>query len=500
MIRRLALFCVLGCTIPASLSAKEVFLPISGSAGVFRSDVRIFNPSQTKNIQIQAYYLPVGNTSNASVSPTTITVPKRQMVVYNDVVSSLFHSNGLGGIRLTSPDDFVATERVYATSNSACSGAVNPCTLGQFVNGLDSTRALTSGILIQLNSPSGAAPASRTNIGAQNPSSATANVVWRVYDRSNVLVGSAKSIAMPPYAVISPSDIRSFGTAIPAGADLSEAWVSFTSDRPIVAYASVVDNGSTDQTYIPAAEDPDPVINALPPATSLTGTFSGRACPGDQQCEVGSSANANTSITITQTGNTISGYGNIFYEYLHPETRVSIEGVLNGSSLTLKMTDLGGGCYNLVFTHTITSFTNDFIAGNYIKRGGCNQTTITGSFALARRAPAGPTVLTNGQTVSNISVAAGAWAHFVLKNVPAGKSRLTITSAGGSGDVDLYVKRESQPTVNSYEYRSNGASNNESVTVTKGIYDLEDVIAGNWYISLYGYVSSTGISLTVGYQ
>jgi hypothetical protein len=33
--------------------AKEVVLPVTGSVGVFRSDLRIFNPHQSKNIQIR---------------------------------------------------------------------------------------------------------------------------------------------------------------------------------------------------------------------------------------------------------------------------------------------------------------------------------------------------------------------------------------------------------------------------------------------------------------
>jgi hypothetical protein len=53
-------------------------------------------------------------------------VAKRQMAVYNDVVSSLFHAGGIGGIRFVSRDDFVLTERIYATSLTACRGAVNP--------------------------------------------------------------------------------------------------------------------------------------------------------------------------------------------------------------------------------------------------------------------------------------------------------------------------------------------------------------------------------------
>jgi hypothetical protein len=165
------------------------------------------------------------------------------MVVYNDVVSSLFNAGGLGGIRLKLSDEFVATQRVYATSTTACSGAVNPCTLGQFLTGVDSASAQKNGVLIQLNAHSNPFPSKRTNIGAQNATNSTANVTWRVYDSNDTLVGTPKMIQMPPYAVISPSDIRTFGSSIPATADLSEAWVSFTSDQPIIAYASVVDNG-----------------------------------------------------------------------------------------------------------------------------------------------------------------------------------------------------------------------------------------------------------------
>src|SRR5438477_6775895 len=96
-----------------SAFAKDVFLSIGGSVGTFRTDTRIFNPSSTKDIQIQAYLLPVGNHDNSSVQPRTITVSRRSMAVYDDVVSSLFGATGLGGIRLTSSDNFIATQRVY---------------------------------------------------------------------------------------------------------------------------------------------------------------------------------------------------------------------------------------------------------------------------------------------------------------------------------------------------------------------------------------------------
>jgi plastocyanin len=231
--------------IATAASAKEVWLSIGGSVGTFRTDARVFNPSTTKDITLQAYYLPEGNGDNSAVQPVTITVPKRQMLVYNDVVSSLFHASGLGAIRLVSSDDFVATQRIYA--------AVPAGTLGQFVGGVDASAAKAKGVIIQLQSGGNF----HTNVGAANPNNATANVTWRLYDRTNALVGTAKTIAMPPYAVIKPSSYAFFIDSLPTNADLilTDSWISYTSDQPIVAYGSVVDNGTTDPTYIPAAED-----------------------------------------------------------------------------------------------------------------------------------------------------------------------------------------------------------------------------------------------------
>src|SRR5437660_1629757 len=137
--------------------AKDVYLSVGGSVGNFHTDARIFNPSTTKDIQIQAYFLPAGNTANDSVQPQTITVPKRQMAIFDDVVTSVFHATGLGAVRLSCTDDFVATQRIYAQLASG--------TLGQFVPGLDSTTAKKAGVLIQLKSSA----SFRTNIGAVNP-------------------------------------------------------------------------------------------------------------------------------------------------------------------------------------------------------------------------------------------------------------------------------------------------------------------------------------------
>ena len=239
-------------------SAKEVWLSIAGTTagGTFRTDARIFNPSTTKDIQIQAWYLPVGNSDNSGVQPLApITVLKRQQVVYNDVVTSLFHSSGLGAIRLKSDDDFIATQRIYAVSGTGG--------LGQFVGGVDLSSAKAKGVIIQL----AAGAAFRTNVGAANPNAVAANVTWRLYDKNNNLVGNPKLITMQPYGVFAPGGLAGYADSVPGNADLSDAWLSYSSDQPIVAYGSVIDSVTSDPTYIPASEDTGvAVVNTPPPS------------------------------------------------------------------------------------------------------------------------------------------------------------------------------------------------------------------------------------------
>jgi hypothetical protein len=117
--RRLLTLCAL-LVFATTGFAKDVYLSIGGTANAFHSDMRIFNPSATKDIQVQIFMLAIGNVDNTAAQSTTITVPKRQMLVSNDVLTSLFSFTGVAGIRFSSTDDFVVTERIFATSSRGC--------------------------------------------------------------------------------------------------------------------------------------------------------------------------------------------------------------------------------------------------------------------------------------------------------------------------------------------------------------------------------------------
>jgi Zn-dependent metalloprotease len=97
------------------------------------------------------------------------------------------------------------------------------------------------------------------------------------------------------------------------------------------------------------------------------------------------------------------------------------------------------------------------------------------------------TTLTNGQAVTNLSGSTGAWAYYKLV-VPASQTSLTIATSGGTGDLDLYVKRGAVPTSSSYDYRPYLSGNAETVTVS-------NPTAGDWYIGLYAYATYSGVTL-----
>jgi plastocyanin len=233
------------------LFAKDVYLSIGGSVGNFRTDARIFNPSFNKTISVTGRYLPAGNSDNSAVAPVTVTIAPRTMAIYNDVVQSLFGGGpALGGVRLTSDDDFVATQRIYADESANAQNG----TLGQFVPGLDVTSAIKKGVLVQLrqNGGRGQKGTFRTNWGAVNPNAVAANVTLKLYDKHNAVVGTS-TINIKPFGVLGPAGIGGLSTS--ASSDLSDSWIGFDSDQPIFVYGSVLDNGSEDPTFIPASAD-----------------------------------------------------------------------------------------------------------------------------------------------------------------------------------------------------------------------------------------------------
>ncbi len=95
-------------------------------------------------------------------------------------------------------------------------------------------------------------------------------------------------------------------------------------------------------------------------------------------------------------------------------------------------------------------------------------------------------------TTTNISVAASQWRYYTLA-VPAGKTNLTISIAGGTGDADLYVRRGANPTASIYDCRPFLTGSTESCSFT-------NPVAATYHIGIYGYATVSGLTLSTSYQ
>jgi type IV secretory pathway protease TraF len=102
------------------------------------------------------------------------------------------------------------------------------------------------------------------------------------------------------------------------------------------------------------------------------------------------------------------------------------------------------------------------------------------------------TVLQNGVAVTGLSGASASETFYKIV-VPAGQDLLHIATSGGTGDVDLYVRKGSKPTLTSYDYRPYLIGNNETVEVA-------NPAAATWYVMLRGYQTYANLTLVATYS
>lgn len=103
----------------------------------------------------------------------------------------------------------------------------------------------------------------------------------------------------------------------------------------------------------------------------------------------------------------------------------------------------------------------------------------------------GTGVLVNNQTVSGLSGLKDSKRFWTL-TVPAGQVALDVTTLGGTGDADLYIRRDSQPDEYTYDCRSMAAGNTESC-------HLGFPSSGVYHVMLKGYSDFTGVQLKASY-
>ncbi len=90
-----------------------------------------------------------------------------------------------------------------------------------------------------------------------------------------------------------------------------------------------------------------------------------------------------------------------------------------------------------------------------------------------------------------ISAAQGADNRFTMV-VPAGRTSLSFSISGGSGDADLYVRFGTAPTQSAYDCRPYRSGNTETCTIT-------NIRAGTYHVNVRGYSAYANVTLVGRY-
>lgn len=232
----------------ATLSANRYVLPgmadFASTFSNFHSDVRIFNPS-AGTVTATATFYPQGNPSASTVK--TITIAAGEIKAYDNVLPTLFGVTGTGGaivISTTGNSALVVSGRTY--SNDATSGG----TFGQFIPAVTPAEGVGPGEsplqVLQLEQ----SPNFRSNLGL------------------NELTGNPVTVqvaAILPDSKVSPStevtlaanEFRQLGGVLaslnPGNTYNARITIKVTGGTGrVTAYGSVIDNLTTDPTYVPA--------------------------------------------------------------------------------------------------------------------------------------------------------------------------------------------------------------------------------------------------------
>jgi hypothetical protein len=174
-------------------------------------------------------------------------------------------------------------------------------------------------------------------------------------------------------------------------------------------------------------------------------------------------------------------------------------GAIGGStqSIALSAAGLPAGVTGVFTPGTITAGAGSTLTVSAVSTAAATTAafTVKGTAGAVTHAAAGSltvvgttTTLTSGVPVPGLAGAAAAQTRFVI-DVPAGQTSLTVTTSGGTGDVDLYVKAGAMPTTGVYDCRGYTTGNAENCT-------LNAPAAGQYYILLNGYGAYAGVTLT----
>jgi PKD repeat protein len=175
----------------------------------------------------RGHLIPSGNVVNTVPMPV-VTIGPRQQLSYDNVLQSLF---------------------------------------GQSIGVFGPIRFQTTGTLVQLAANSDSATGYRSNLDFMNPGAAVANVTATIRRGDGTHLSNGTFSVGPNGLVQKKIDDGGTFPGV-AGTTDTNLWMEFTSDQPILVFASVINNGSGDPFAVEMS--PEPAVATIAPVTSFS--------------------------------------------------------------------------------------------------------------------------------------------------------------------------------------------------------------------------------------
>jgi len=283
---------VLASLVAACPLEGDVVIPSSAFANgqnfaEFHSDVRIFNPTNAPVNVTPVFYNQANGQTVAAPAPGTVTVPARGQVAFDNILATLFlqDKGAFGPIRFATPAPIIVSSSV--NNVNACG---NGATSGQWLPGIEVGQALKAGTLVQLAASADGGSGYRSNVVFTNPGATTANVTTTLRQGDGTLVAT---FALDPLPANGFKQIGALSAWLPNPNTITDTnlWMEFTSDQPVLAFASVINNGSGDPFAIVMTAEPSSPASASP--TSYT--VSANPAPGQPVTFTDTSTNSPVS-------------------------------------------------------------------------------------------------------------------------------------------------------------------------------------------------------------
>ena len=334
---RLWLIGLLAALAPVPGSADVVIPSSAFSAGrngaEFHSDVRVFNPASVPIDFVPVFYRSdaAGNVVETVRGPAG-TIGARQQIAFGNVLQALFGQaiGAFGPIRLETTGALLVSSSVNDVN--ACG---NGSASGQWLPGIDVGQALRAGTLLQLAASADAATGYRSNLDLMNPGAAPATVAVTIRKGDGTPLAGATIPVGPNGLVQRAIDDASVFPGV-AGTTDTNLWVEFTSDVPVLAFASVINNGSGDPFAIVMTAEPAPRVAA--PVASFSVSAGPVALQATTFTDTSSNAPVNRFWVFGDGVFDATGGGVVTHAYASPGTYKTALFVDNagGSSSALK--------------------------------------------------------------------------------------------------------------------------------------------------------------------